>query len=168
MTRKALLASVAVFLRNTDPQLQASATLLVVCMSGAMHLSWQPYDFKMLDALETWSLVTCFVTFFLGVVLMSPEVSGGFRTLASVIVVGSNAGYVVYFAWMVGGRVVLKAKGGLGLVRDKVAQLRRKVGGGGSDPFTQRGSVEMMTFSVRISAEPAPAAQVNPLSRESL
>eukprot|EP00949_MAST-11_sp_MAST-11-sp1_P000323 g323.t1 len=96
MLRKALLASVAVFLRNADAQLQVAFTLLVVCISGALHLSWRPYDFALLDRLESWSLLTCFVTFFLGIVLMAPGALANSWWI-SLVVIGVNVSYVLYF-----------------------------------------------------------------------
>jgi hypothetical protein len=83
MVRKALIASIAVFLAPFGASIQTYASILLVVSLMMLQLGVRPFRFEALNRLEMGSLLSAFVTFECGLFLTDPNTSETIRVIAT-------------------------------------------------------------------------------------
>ena len=91
MTRKAMLAFVAVFVQPLGLRMQVYCTMLVGLAALAAHDSAQPFARGAMNALERASIFVSLLTMLGGLFLEQDEVSGGARVVVTMCIVLVNA-----------------------------------------------------------------------------
>lgn len=94
MLRKALMASVAVFAFSLGPNLQAILASGILITSMGVHVLKMPFVLEgpNLNRLESISLASSYVVFFMALVFNDPNSSTTGRVIASVILIGAVSG----------------------------------------------------------------------------
>ena len=94
--RKSMFAFATVLLRPLGVDIQVNFGVLVIVFAMYLQLVTQPYNHSIMNYLETYALLTEFVTLSLGIFLFSDNVTSDFmRILISTLIVGTNIAYLL-------------------------------------------------------------------------
>eukprot|EP00656_Telonema_subtile_P014889 TRINITY_DN17711_c0_g3_i1.p2 TRINITY_DN17711_c0_g3~~TRINITY_DN17711_c0_g3_i1.p2 ORF type:complete len:768 (-),score=165.90 TRINITY_DN17711_c0_g3_i1:119-2422(-) len=96
MLRKLGAVLSAVCLVSGGVVTQALACLLVISIAGVAHIHARPYEHWLPDALESFSLVTCFVTLYFGLYLHTVT-SGSFGVFCSLVILITQLLFFSFF-----------------------------------------------------------------------
>jgi hypothetical protein len=150
--RKFLLLSVTIAMKNLRLEIQTVCALMILFLSTLLQLAYSPYDAKIHDRIELWSLTVGEITLFLGLffqfksgsVIADDDFGNMIKTCLTVTIVAINGGFAILFGcYMVRGILQMTPHGfqqwvfGIGLNKDVyVIKRKPKVKGGGAAETT--------------------------------
>ena len=131
MTRLVLFAAISVLFAD-DVSLQAGLGLFVLFISLLLHEKAHPYQEDAINAIESFGLLTTWVTLYGGTLLYSSSVGGVFKIFVTISIVVCNAVYVLYLLHMLHAARQRKQSDGAPTVverlRCKIMTLRKRLG----------------------------------------